>query len=540
MDHPKKGRFSVRYFGNLTARLLILFCTFGFAEEKNATSSHPDGNLSEPLSSAKSLLPPSRSSVDGTLNNAAVKLKSAKLEDRVGAAKLLGKYPGNDAGLMLIGALDDPSELVRRAALVSIVEHFNNGAPIYEQALAEKIFSTLADPDVEVRREVSALIPRLVPGLMRSGMERIQINGRTVFRSLPGRLRDDLALLVEGGLLDSDSIVRQNILKHHYSLRIQIKPEVFGALLEDDDIGVLLVALDQVRMYAKQPAVFRKFEELSNHPDSGVRAKLAKTTLSLGRSFPEYRKVLRLLTNDRVDDIATLAAVDLARLGERVSDEMVARIIKYLSEARGLYGKAETLFYSLSALGKDGARVYQSLLSHSSPSMRSRAWERHLNLSQGWKSSSAWIPALEDRDLQVREAVIKTIRGRVQEINEKDLQYLIQHQHGDVRVLAAELLLVADKKLVEDCYFDLLIDDQSLVRSTTLRVLSNLRIEGWVSLHARSLNDDEYNIQRAAMDGLLGDRKEGVPVLLEFVRKYPAEKISSLARRELQNLGVKP
>ena len=61
-----------------------------------------------------------------------------------------------------------------------------------------------------------------------------------------------------------------------------------------------------------------------------------------------------------------------------------------------------------------------------------------------------------------------------------------------------------------------------------------------MSLHARTLNDDEYNIQRAAMDGLLGDRKEGVPVLLEFVRKYPAERISSLARRELQNLGVKP
>ena len=73
------------------------------------------------------------------------------------------------------------SELVRRAALVSLVEHFNNGSPVYEQALAEKIFSKLADPDVEVRREVSALIPRLVPGLMRSGMERIQVNGRTVF-----------------------------------------------------------------------------------------------------------------------------------------------------------------------------------------------------------------------------------------------------------------------------------------------------------------------------------------------------------------------
>ena len=200
-----------------------------------------EGNLSLPLDrklsdgnlSNKPVDLPRHSTIDGTLDDTALKLKSKNIEERVGAAKLLGKYPGPQAGLLLIGALEDSSELVRRAGMVSLVEHFHNGSPIYEQPLAEKIFSKIADPDVEVRREVSALTPRLVPGLMRSGIERIQLNGRTLIRSIPRTLREDLRLLAQQALLDSDSIVRQNILKYHYSLRLQIKPETLVKLLED-------------------------------------------------------------------------------------------------------------------------------------------------------------------------------------------------------------------------------------------------------------------------------------------------------------------
>ena len=146
----------------------------------------------------------------------------------------------------------------------------------------------------------------------------------------------------------------------------------------------------------------------------------------------------------------------------------------------------------------------------------------------------------EDRDLQVRETVLALVRGRVEKIGEDDLRLLIRHNQGDVRALAAELLLVADEEVVEECYFDLLIDDQSLVRSTTLRALANLRFKDWVILHSRSLNDDDYSIQRAAMDGLLTDRTMGVPELIEYVRKYPAERISSLAKIELQRMGINP
>ena len=100
----------------------------------------------------------------------------------MGAAKLLGKYPGSMSSSMLIGALDDQSPLVRRASMVSLSEHFLNGFPVYDRSLIEKIYSKLGDPDVEVRREVSTMIPRLVTPMMRGGVERTIVNGRWFIR----------------------------------------------------------------------------------------------------------------------------------------------------------------------------------------------------------------------------------------------------------------------------------------------------------------------------------------------------------------------
>ena len=117
---------------------------------------------------------------------------------------------------------------------------------------------------------------------------------------------------------------------------------------------------------------------------------------------------------------------------------------------------------------------------------------------------------------------------------------MIQNPNAEVRVFAAELLLVAEEDVVQESFFDLLIDQDSLVRSTTLRALANRKSEGWIHLHARSLRDDDYGIQRAAMDGLLTDRKQGVPALLSFIKSHPTKPISSLARKELERMGMKP
>ena len=71
----------------------------------------------------------------------------------MGAAKLLGKYRTSRSSLFLIGALDDPSAIVRRAAMVSLSEHASYGFVVYDKPLVEKSVFKLGDPDVEVRRK---------------------------------------------------------------------------------------------------------------------------------------------------------------------------------------------------------------------------------------------------------------------------------------------------------------------------------------------------------------------------------------------------
>ena len=62
---------------------------------------------------------PNRTSQSETIRKAGDDLRLGEEGSRVGAAKLLGKYPSSFSSKMLVGALNDKSNLVRRAAIVS-------------------------------------------------------------------------------------------------------------------------------------------------------------------------------------------------------------------------------------------------------------------------------------------------------------------------------------------------------------------------------------------------------------------------------------
>ena len=197
----------------------------------------------EEITESNATLPtaPRRSSQTETIKKAEYDLRHGEEGERVGAAKLLGKYRNSMTTSILVGALDDQSPLVRRASMVSLSEHFLNGFPLLDKSLFEKIFSKLGDPDVEVRREVSTLIPRLVSTLMRGGVERVVINGRSVYRSVPASLRPDLLTLTQKAFLDEDAIVRQNILKYHSYLRVPLPPLTLEKLLRMRIAGYFLL-----------------------------------------------------------------------------------------------------------------------------------------------------------------------------------------------------------------------------------------------------------------------------------------------------------
>lgn len=493
------------------------------------------GQLEENASAPKQV----RSSQAETVRKAGEDVRFGEEGARVGAAKLLGKYPGSLSATMLVGALDDQSPLVRRASMVSLSEHANNGYPLYDKTLVEKVFSKLGDPDVEVRREVTTLIPRIVSGLMRGGMEVVEINGRKVYRSVPSNLRPDLYQLAIRAFSDEDAIVRQNILKYHQYIRVSLPASTLVNLLGDPDQRVQLEALGRVYSNASQRAVVDKIDELSKHADKGIRLKVVDVARDSNRYHPAYRGILRSMTKDEDPEVTSMAAVELARFGERIAGDVIERIKQYLLAARGMSSQVTTILYAVSAMGKDGAQVYRALTEHSSSKMRSIAWQRYLSLSSGWQNPELWLPGMRDRDKGVRDAILMSLRGRVKSLKMEQLGKLVGSQYPDVRIFAGQSLMTADQEAFDQFGFDLLIDEDTVVRSTTLRAMGQRRVAGWVRIMSRSLLDDDYVIQRAAMDALLTDRQEGVKALSEYVAKNPQARISALARVELERLGVR-
>ena len=540
MGFAKTGRFKMKIAVKIILICLFKNIIFGQIPEIKPTSrlsfqstevNGTDLNQTVPM-------PPKRSSQSETIRKAEIDLRHGKEGERVGAAKLLGKYPGSMSSSMLIGALDDQSALVRRAVMVSLSEHFLNGFPVYEKSLIEKIYSKLGDPDVEVRREVSTLIPRLVSPMMRGGVERVMVNGRMVYQAVPASLRPDLLALTQRAFLDEDAIVRQNIVKYHMYLRVPLSPLTMVKLLQDSDRGVLLAALDRISMNASQPRVISEIERLSSHEDRGIRLKIVDVARDCNRYDSRYRSILRSMTEDKDAEVTSMAAVELARFGEKINSAVIERIKNYLLSSKGMSSQVTTILYAVSAMGADGIQVYKALTEHGSSRMRTVAWQRFLSLSNGWNNPQDWTAALKDRDQGVRNAVVNTLRGRISPINKKTMGSLVSSPYEDVRKFLAESMARAESDAVEEYGFELLIDEDANVRAATIRSFGELRTPGWLKIMERSLLDDEYVIQRAAMGALFAEPVRGIPILKKYLSKNPNSRISSMIRIELQRVGI--
>ena len=516
MDHAPSSRLAMNKIFPLQLSFVgcCLFCGVVWAQAPSPFL--PSPRRGEPIVSSdanastdKPVQAP-RSSQSETILRAAKDLDHLEVGRRVGAAKLLGKYPGSQSAFILVDALDDKSPLVRRSVMVSLAEHASNGYPLYEKSLVEKVYSKLGDSDVEVRREVSTMIPRLVSGLRRSGVEVVEINGRKIFRSVPPTVRADLLQITQKAFLDPDAIVRQNVLKYHIYLGVPLPAATLVKLLGDSDLGVLLTALDRITSNAGRPEVVDRIEELSRHPDRGIRLKIVSVARDANRFHARYRSVLRAMMNDQDPPGLSMAAVELARFGEKIPSAIVERIKQYLVGVEGMSTQVTTILYAISAMGSDGIGVYEALTEHSSSRIRKVSWQRYLNLSSGWNKPDLWLPAIKDRDKGVREAVLNMLRGRPLGLSADDMAKLVESKYEDVRIFAGQSLLTVNDSVMGEFSFDLLIDESSIVRSTTIRAMGARKVNGWVKVMTRSLLDDDYVIQQAAMEALIGDRARGV------------------------------
>ena len=169
----------------------------------------------------------------------------------------------------------------------------------------------------------------------------------------------------------------------------------------------------------------------------------------------------------------------------------------------GMTAQVTTILYAISAMGEDGVGIYEALTNHSSSRMRGVAWQRLMSLSNGWKDPNLWLPAMNDKDKGVRDAVLNQLRGRVPAIGSREMEALVTSSYANVRIFAGQCLIRASEETMDEFSFELLIDEDEVVRSTTIRAIGSRKPSGWLNIMSRSLKDDHYAVQRAAMDSFL-------------------------------------
>jgi len=497
------------------------------------------GSPELPPSPVQSLpsLESSRSTKVETVERAGRDLRDPKEEIRLGAAKLLGKYKTPQSLTFLAGSLDDTSIRVRRAAIISFSEFLMDGVFVGNRSFMEKFLSKIGDPDVEVRRQVSQMLPRLSYGLFRSSFQVVEIGGRKVYRSAPYVLPSALATVAQRAFLDEDPIVRQNMLRYYYALRIPLPPLTLERLLGDEDRSVRMAALDRVSTLAPHDSVFRKLRELADHDDVGVRQKVASIARSTSHS--SSRVILRSMRDDEDPYVMSMAVTSLARLGERQPDVMVAKVRDFLMGTTSASNQVISIVYAISAFGSSQARkTFRALTEHDSPKVRRVAWQRFLNYDNGWTNPDLWLPALEDRDKGTRKTITSVVTSRAGSFTPKVMTALVDSPYADVRRFAANCLALAPPAVSEEFRFDLLIDEKVEVRVAALRAVGTRRPTNWAAIMERSLLDEEFPIQRVALESLINDPARGIPVLVKFVQQHGGKPISAAIRAELANRNV--
>ena len=125
------------------------------------------------------------------------------------------------------------------------------------------------------------------------------------------------------------------------------------------------------------------------------------------------------------------------------------------------------------AMGEDGVGIYEALTNHSSSRMRGVAWQRLMSLSNGWKDPNLWLPAMNDKDKGVRDAVLNQLRGRVDTIGSREMEALVTSSYANVRIFAGQCLIRASEETMDEFSFELLIDEDEVVRSTTIRAIGS-------------------------------------------------------------------
>ncbi len=451
-----------------------------------------------------------------TINRAIEDLKSGDLETRVGAAMLLGKY-GNPAVMhALTAALEDEEVRIRRAALISILE---KRTPMFSPALTEVMLPMLADPDAEIRRQISSILPRLTASWSMGVQSRSSTRSR-----LPYPENFD-QIFIEA-FSDPEVVVRRNMLAHPGIIPLgQRLIPVLLKCLTDDDLQVRLLALREVARRAESEEFLQAAatNELGEHP-------LWDRELARQLAYHPHRQSLELLQQmSDSQDRLTRTEADISRMLITYGDWASAPGFERLMQesippetaqraVRGLYNleRSET------------TRLAAKLMMAQSEGVRLEALNLWLTIQADLPPQEALEKLLDDNSRNIRRRTFQLLRSRPHLITESLVRKMAVHSHIEVREQLLGLLDALPADLAGEVIFDLLIDNHLPIRQQAMRQAVRLKTPGWPRILQASLRDPSSRIQITAAELIVRTEEPGG---LKALRKQiEAQPDSELAR----------
>ncbi len=445
---------------------------------------------------------------------------------RVGAAMLLGKYRDRRARAAVLGAIDDPAVRVRRAAVVSLLEDRSHLAPDAINALLR----ALGDEDAEIRRHVSFSLPFL---LQQSMFVRQPFGGRPA--NPPPAFGEEARRALLRAYEDPEVIVRRNLLAAYPMLPQRPDGGVLLRLLSDEDAQVRSGALGLAAGANPRTAFLEAAAHLADDPEPALRQQLARVIARnrMDAGLP----LLEQLADD--ESAAVSVEAHLARLQLRPTPADAEALIERLADGALSAEQTRYLMSAVSGLGTAAPPLLVRILDEGPPPARAEA-VRALVRHEAFFHEHEWIRRVAEEPSQaVRREAVNNLQMQLNRATPALVNGLAESRHAELRDLAVTLSGGLPSEDAFDPLLDLVLDEDTGLRTRALRELHRRGFPGTNRLLSRSLRDSDPAIQRTAVELLASrGRGEGIDILREFAVEHPGTPLAALIQRELARRGI--
>lgn len=436
-------------------------------------------------------------------------LQSPDDDLRQRAVLVLGKYNNQHARGAIIDALEDPAAVVRRSALVALVQ---NGK--VDSTNAPYLLRMIGDPDVQVRRLAS-----------------YHVNLAYLIASYTLDGRDRAALTA--AFLDDDPTVRKNMIAAYRMLSSILPLGHLRKLLQDPERDVRSLALEAAVNMLPPRDLPAYLQPLVTDADSDVRARVAR---HLGRSHhPAAEPLLQTLSGDAEASVALAARIGLFQLSP--SAQRFDALRPALDDARITGDELTQIMNLLAADAHEGLPILVALLSHERAAVRLAAATAYAMNYPADGNVPVLLQLLQDDSGAVRSIALALLVGRHPDLPADTIMALTRNPNADVRAASIRLARRLPPDAATDIMTELILDDATDVRAGALQEIGARRLDGWQDILQDSLADPDREIVIAAIDALLRTGSpDAFPILETFVRTTKDDELRRAIAAQLERL----